>query len=96
MDAVPDMNPLKAKRLAKDLTLEQAAVLSGINRGSLSRLERGEQRLDVDDLRRLAKAYDCDPALLIPPGEPAAQRALPRGVHAAKEVCQPEETPAHA
>jgi len=71
------MNRLRMKREELTLTLEEAAALSGVNRGTLSRLERDEQRLDAYYLRLLATAYKCTLDELTPedPGSPP----LPRG-----------------
>ena len=80
------VNPLKEKRKTLDLTLQEAATLSGINYVTLSRLERGKQRLDHYYLCQLANAYNCPLEELTPddPGLPP----LPRG--ASKNAVTPE------
>lgn len=70
---------LRAIRERLNLTIEDAACRSGINRGSLSRIERGEQRLDIHDARRLALAYDCSLAQIAPPDAVLEPRQRPRG-----------------
>jgi transcriptional regulator with XRE-family HTH domain len=83
------MNLLRKKREALGLTIEQAVELSGVNRGTLSRLERDEQRLDAYYLRHLANAYNCTLEELTPaePGPPP----LPRGKYKTTEPLGEEE-----
>jgi transcriptional regulator with XRE-family HTH domain len=44
-----------------DMTLEQAAALSGMSIGNISAIERGAQGVTDRALYSLAKAYRCDP-----------------------------------
>lgn len=65
----PSAGPLaiKAAQLRKQagVTLYALQELSGINRGTLLRIERGTHRYPtVSTLNRLAKAYAIDPTIL--------------------------------
>jgi transcriptional regulator with XRE-family HTH domain len=52
---------LRAERLRRRLTLAQAGMLVGYSASALSRIERGERRLDIDSLARLADRYAIPP-----------------------------------
>lgn len=58
-------NPLRVLRTHRDLTLAQVAAACGVTNAHVSQLERGRRALTVDMLKRLAKALDVDPALLL-------------------------------
>src|SRR5687768_11577209 len=60
--------PLRAVREAQGLGLRQAARLSGIDPGYLSKVERGEGGLRLDSLHRLARVLGLkDLARLLAP-----------------------------
>jgi transcriptional regulator with XRE-family HTH domain len=61
---------IRRKRESLGMNLVDVDEITGINRGSLSRMERGEQRITVNDLRRLAKAYKCTVDDLLPDNDP--------------------------
>jgi transcriptional regulator with XRE-family HTH domain len=46
--------PFRTMRKAQGLSLARAAELAGIDKGHLSRVERGQAGLSIDALRRLA------------------------------------------
>lgn len=52
------MSLLLQKRLKRGLSIRHVAACTGIDKSTLSRMERG-QRLFADDLRRLARFYGC-------------------------------------
>jgi transcriptional regulator with XRE-family HTH domain len=52
-------------RKYRELTLEEAAELSGMTPGNISAMERGAQGYTQDGLEKLAKAYDCEPGQLL-------------------------------
>lgn len=60
--AVPRGGWAKAIRSALGMTLEDLATRMGITRGVLSRLEASEQKqtIQLDTLRRVAEALECD------------------------------------
>lgn len=48
---------LKAARLNQDLTVVDAADAVGLNRTTIASYERGDRRISVEDLTRLAALY---------------------------------------
>lgn len=52
---------LRVERLRRRLTLVQAGELVGYSSSALSRIERGERRLDIDALLGLAERYGIPP-----------------------------------
>ena len=48
-----------------DRTLAEASEATGINEGTLSRIERGEQLPKAEQCRRLAEFYDAETALVV-------------------------------
>jgi transcriptional regulator with XRE-family HTH domain len=57
---------LKELREAKDWTQAELARRSGVPQPTISRIEAGEGRsVNLDNLERLARALDTDPAFLI-------------------------------
>lgn len=69
-------NKLRALRHAKGLTLEQLAEAAGTSHQQILRLERGERRLTVDWMVRLAGPLGLEPKDLLPDAAPAAGPAL--------------------
>lgn len=70
MPAVPKPRPkyvtfLRHWRKHRDLTQEVAASRIGIDRTTLSKIERAEVPYDQALLERAADAYSCDPADLL-------------------------------
>lgn len=59
-------NNIRPWRLKKDWSLQQLAEACGTSRAQIDKLERGERRLTVDWMLRLAKALSCQPAELLP------------------------------
>lgn len=51
---------LRSAREAKGLSLRATAQMSGIDPGHLSKVERGEKRLSIEALYRLATVVDLD------------------------------------
>lgn len=47
-------------RVARGLSLREAARRSGIDPGHLSKFERGEERLSIDNLLRLGRVLGAD------------------------------------
>lgn len=56
---------LKYLRKRTGLTLENLSQVAGISVSYLSRLESGARRLNTDLIKRLSKAFGCDPAELL-------------------------------
>lgn len=56
---------LKYLRKRAGLTLENLSQITGISVSYLSRLESGARRLNTDLIKRLSKAFGCDPAELL-------------------------------
>ena len=54
------LSALRAARLARGLSLVETARRVPIDVSHLSRVERGERRLSVDALARLARVLDLD------------------------------------
>ncbi|MFJ2004779.1 helix-turn-helix transcriptional regulator [Streptomyces chartreusis] len=52
--------PLRAARLAKNLSLRAVAQLADVDPGHLSKVERGESQLSVESLYRLAVVLEFD------------------------------------
>ncbi|MFA5121494.1 S24 family peptidase [Zavarzinia sp.] len=69
-------NRLAEMRRRAGLTQDQLAEAAGTVRSQIVKLERGERRLTVDWMLRLAKPLGCEPKDLLPPEEPATN-ALP-------------------
>lgn len=68
-------NRLSALRRQAGLTQDQLAQRADTVRSQIVKLERGERRLTVDWMLRLAKALNCDPKDLLPPEVSAPQPA---------------------
>ena len=61
-----DPNRIKNRRQARGWTLQQLADASGTSKSQIDKLEKGERRLTVDWMVRLAKPLGCDPRELLP------------------------------
>lgn len=64
-------NRIKELRRLRGLTQDNLGKLVGTGRSQVVKLERGERRLTVEWMRRLARALECHPADLLV-NEPAA------------------------
>ena len=64
-------NPLRSYRRQAGLTLEQLARLTGTTAAQISKLEKGERRLTVDWMARLAPPLGIRMADLLSPAIPA-------------------------
>ncbi len=69
------MYELRVLRAKKRLTLRELAELSGVSRDTISEIERGLRTPLSGTLRKLAKALQVDPALVVTGGN---MRPLPR------------------
>lgn len=56
---------IKLRRTRAKLTQETLALETGVSRAFLSRIERGEVRMSVVALIRIARALSCPPAELL-------------------------------
>ncbi len=63
-------NRLKEWRLLRGLSMQALAEKCGTTRAQIDKLERGERRLTIDWLMRLAKPLNCNAADLLPTAEP--------------------------
>lgn len=63
---------LRSWRKHRNLTLEQTANIIGSKPNTISGWETGGRKVDLDDLKKLADAYQVEPAALLfaPPGGP--------------------------
>lgn len=60
------MNPIRTHRAARGWSLQQLADAAGTSKSQIDKLEKGERRLTVDWMVRLARALGCDPRDLMP------------------------------
>lgn len=60
------INALRPRRHALGLSLQQLADRVGTSKGQIDKLEKGQRRLTVDWLNRLAQALECHPVDLLP------------------------------
>lgn len=73
-------NRIREHRQARGWTLQQLADASGTTKSQIDKLEKGERRLTVDWLLRLAKPLGCDPRDLLATGPAALSSLLPQAV----------------
>ena len=72
------MSPLRSYRRRADLTLEQLARAAGTTAAQISKLEKGERRLTVDWITRLAPLLGIEMAdLLVAPSQPSPTTTVP-------------------
>ncbi|MEU4170969.1 helix-turn-helix transcriptional regulator [Streptomyces sp. NPDC026665] len=61
----PHGQAIRAWRLARNMSIRQVETLTGLNRGWLSRIERGEIRTTTEaKVRQVATVLDISPDLL--------------------------------
>lgn len=62
------VNPVSARRVAKNMNQIQLAELAGVSKGYISGLESGEidnpGRRNLQAFNKVAKALECDPGVL--------------------------------
>lgn len=57
---------IRHRRKARGLSQDDLALLSGMDRSYVGRIERGEVNITVEKLYRIARVLTCDPATLLP------------------------------
>lgn len=57
---------IRYRRKARGLSQDNLALLSGIDRSYVGRIERGEVNITVEMLYRIARVVGCEPASLLP------------------------------
>ncbi|MGM0785916.1 MAG: helix-turn-helix domain-containing protein [Pseudomonadota bacterium] len=57
---------IRYRRKARGLSQDNLALLSGIDRSYVGRIERGEVNITVEMLYRIARVVGCEPALFLP------------------------------
>jgi len=62
---IPRLPPLARLRILKGLTQEQLAAAAGIDRGELSRIERGIRPLTAPRMQNIALVLGCTPEELV-------------------------------
>lgn len=86
--AVPRGGWAKAVRSALGMTLEDLAARLGVTRSVLSRLESSEQKqtIQLDSLRRIAEAMDCELVYTLVPRQPLQAMVDQQRASAAQEL----------
>ncbi|MGD9650295.1 MAG: XRE family transcriptional regulator [Dongiaceae bacterium] len=62
----PSFNRIRDIRLGLDLTMQELADRIGTSKAQIDKLEKGERRLTVDWMRRIAAGLGCDISELLP------------------------------
>ncbi len=75
---VKNVNRIREWRQNKGWSLQQLAEAAETSRAQVDKLERGERRLTLDWMVRLAKPLDCLPADLLPDHTPGVSATLSR------------------
>lgn len=57
---------IREQRKAKGLSQDRFALMCGVDRSYMGRIERGEVNITVEKLYQLALTLECDPASLLP------------------------------
>ncbi|NVE93183.1 helix-turn-helix domain-containing protein [Vreelandella titanicae] len=57
---------IRAKRRANGLSQDRFALVAGIDRSYMGRIERGEVSITIEKLFRIAEALQCEPVTLLP------------------------------
>lgn len=78
----------KAVRTALGMTVEDLAVRLGVTRSVVSRLETSEQKqtIQLDSLRRVAEAMNCNLVYALVPRQPLQEMVDQQRARAAKEL----------
>lgn len=86
--AVPRGGWLRAVRMALGMSMDDVAQRLGITRSSVARMESSEQRetIQLDTLRRVAQALDCELAYVLIPKVPLDQSVKQQRVKAARQL----------
>lgn len=85
-------NRIKELRRLRGLTQDGLGKRVGTGRSQIVKLERGERRLTVEWMRRLARALDCHPADLLAK-EPEAERSGQSGQDQIRTLPELEHSP---
>ncbi len=56
---------IKELRLSKHLSQEELAEICGLHRTYISDIERGNRNVSIDNIEKIARSLDVDPALLL-------------------------------
>jgi DNA-binding XRE family transcriptional regulator len=83
------MNRIKELRRMRGLTQDGLGKLVGTGRSQIVKLERGERRLTVEWMRRLARALECHPSDLLE-NDPYLQEASKPGTGSAAPPMRPD------
>ena len=59
---------VRAARKSKNISQDQFALLAGIDRSYMGRIERGEINVTLEKVYQIAKALDCEVEALLPKG----------------------------
>ncbi|MBP5981859.1 MAG: helix-turn-helix transcriptional regulator [Halomonas sp.] len=57
---------IREKRKANGLSQDRFALVAGIDRSYMGRIERGEVSITLEKLYRIAEALQCEPITLLP------------------------------
>ncbi|WP_084937425.1 helix-turn-helix domain-containing protein [Pantoea rwandensis] len=57
---------IKKERIAQGISQEGLALLTGIDRSYVGRIERGEANITVEKLYQIASVLNCPPEELLP------------------------------
>lgn len=57
---------IREKRQANGLSQDRFALVAGIDRSYMGRIERGEVSITLEKLYRIAEALQCEPITLLP------------------------------
>tara|TARA_R110001583_G_scaffold195541_1_gene375755 strand:- start:18462 stop:18752 length:291 start_codon:yes stop_codon:yes gene_type:complete len=63
---------IREKRRANGLSQDRFALVAGIDRSYMGKIERGEASITLEKLYRIAEALQCEPITLLP--KPASIR----------------------
>lgn len=83
-------NKIRQKRIAKEMTQEDLANLSGMTRMTIFRLENGQQKPKMNKLIPIAKALECDVEEL--KGDGGEELKKDGGVSRWIEILDPDDT----